>query len=200
MDRYGPQTALIVVDMQNDFVHPDGSLHIAGAEEAIARVNEEIHAARAAGSPVVYTQDWHPPDTPHFVEQGGTWPPHCVRNTWGARLHDDLDVPTDPVLVKKGTGMEDGYSGFTVYDLEAEADEPTELDRTLRDQGVERAVIVGVATDVCVRATALDAAKLGYDTEVVADATAAVEMEAGDGQRALEEMSGQGIRVAGVAA
>ncbi|MDZ7679152.1 MAG: isochorismatase family protein [Acidimicrobiales bacterium] len=199
MDHYGPHTALIVVDMQNDFVHPDGSLHVSGSMDAIHRVNAEIAAARAAGSPVVYTQDWHPPDTPHFVDQGGNWPPHCVRDTWGARLHDDLDVPPDPVVVKKGTGMEDGYSGFTVYDLEADADQPTELDRILRDQGIERTIVVGVATDVCVRATALDAAKLGYVTEVIPEATAAVDQEEGDGERALEEMADHGIAIVSAA-
>ena len=194
-DRYGPRTALVVVDMQNDFVHSDGSLHVARAPDAIGRVNEEIAAARAAGSPIVFTQDWHPPDTPHFVERGGTWPPHCVRGTWGARLHDSLDVPSDPLLVRKGTGYEDGYSGFTVWDLDSDAEAPTELDTLLRDRDVDRAVIVGVATDVCVRATALDALRLGYTTEVVADATAAVDLEPGDGDRALDEMDERGITV-----
>jgi nicotinamidase/pyrazinamidase len=199
-DRYGPGTALVVVDMQNDFVHPDGSLYVSGGTEVVATVNAEIAAARAAGSPVVYTQDWHPPDTPHFVERGGTWPPHCVRDTWGARLHDDLDHPDDALVVRKGTGLEDGYSGFTVHDLETDTDHPTELDRILRDRQITRAVVVGVATDVCVKATALDAARLGYDTRVVAEATAAVELEPGDRDRALAEMSEHGIAISPLAA
>jgi nicotinamidase/pyrazinamidase len=200
MDRYDPRTALIVVDMQNDFVHPDGSLFVSGGEATVPVVNAEIAAATAAGSPVVFTQDWHPPDTPHFVERGGTWPPHCVRDTWGAELHADLDVPSDPVIVRKGTGLEDGYSGFTVYDLATDSDQPTELDRILRGQGVERAVVVGVATDVCVKATALDAVRLGYATHVLADATAAVDLEAGDGVRALDEMAEHGVTVERAAA
>jgi nicotinamidase/pyrazinamidase len=195
MDRYGPRTALIVVDMQNDFVHPDGSLYVSGGSEVISRVNAEIAAARTAGSPVVYTQDWHPPDTPHFVERGGTWPPHCVRDTWGAELHADLDVPDEPLIVRKGTGLEDGYSGFTVLDLETDTDQPTELDGLLRDRGIERAVVVGVATDVCVKATAVDAARLGYLTEVVPDATAAVELQPGDRERALAEMADRGVTI-----
>jgi nicotinamidase/pyrazinamidase len=198
--RYGPGTALIVVDMQNDFVHPDGSLYVQGGAEVVEVVNAEIVTARREGSPIVYTQDWHPPDTPHFVDLGGTWPPHCVRDTWGAQLHDDLDVPDHPLVVRKGTGLEDGYSGFTVYDLETEADQPTELDQLLRDRNVTRAVVIGVATDVCVKATALDAARLGYETVVVADATAAVELEAGDADRALSEMTAHGIVLAPVAA
>lgn len=95
--------------------------------------------------------------------------------------------------------MEDGYSGFTVYDLEADADQPTELDRILRDQGIERTIVVGVATDVCVRATALDAAKLGYVTEVIPEATAAVDQEEGDGERSLEEMADHGIAIVSAA-
>lgn len=196
-DRYRADTALVVVDMQNDFVHPDGTLHVGGAPEALGRVNEEIAAAREVGCPVVFTQDWHPPDTPHFVERGGTWPPHCVRNTWGAELHADLDVDADPTIVRKGTGHEDGYSGFTVLDLAADTDVPTELDALLRERDVDRVVIVGVATDVCVRATALDAARLGYTTEVVADATAAVDLEPGDGARALDELADRGVAVSG---
>lgn len=200
MDRYGPRTALIVVDMQNDFVHPDGSLFVSGGPDVVPRVNAEIAAAIDSGSLVVYTQDWHPPDTPHFVERGGTWPPHCVRDTWGAELHQELVVPDDATVVRKGAGLEDGYSGFTVFDLEADADRPTELDTTLRDHQVEHTVIVGVATDVCVRATALDALRLGYRTEVVADATAAVDLEPGDGDRAVAELADAGIAVSGALA
>jgi nicotinamidase/pyrazinamidase len=200
MDRYGPRSALIVVDMQNDFVHPDGSLFVRGAPGAVAAVNAEIAAAVDAGALVVYTQDWHPADTPHFVERGGTWPPHCVRDTWGAELHADLDVVDDAIVVKKGTGLEDGYSGFTVLDLSSDADLPTELDAILREHRIEHAVVVGVATDVCVRATALDAERLGYTTEVVADATAAVDLEPGDGDRALAELAEAGVAVHGTLA
>lgn len=193
---YGPDVALVVVDMQNDFAHPDGSLYVTGGDVAVAKVNEQIRQAREAGSLVVYTQDWHPADTPHFADFGGTWPAHCVRDTWGAELHAALDVPDDALVVRKGTGQADGYSGFTVRDLEADVDVRTELDPMLREHGIRRVVVVGIATDVCVRATVLDAVELGYDTVVVADATAAVDLEEGDGERAIAEMAAAGAAVA----
>lgn len=195
--RYGPDAALIVVDIQNDFVHPEGTLFVQGGPAAVPRANAEIDAAVEAGALVVYTQDWHPPDTPHFVERGGTWPPHCVRDTWGAELHDDLRLVDDAEVIKKGTGHEDGYSGFTVRDLERNTVVPTELDAILRRHGIERVTVVGVATDVCVKATALDAIELGYTTDVIAAATAAVNLEPDDGDRALTEMAEAGVNVVG---
>lgn len=194
---YGPDSALIVVDVQNDFVHRDGTLFVEGGPAAIPEVNAEIDAAVAAGALVVYTQDWHPPDTPHFAERGGTWPPHCVRDTWGAELHDDLRVVEGAPVVKKGTGYEDGYSGFTVRDLASDAPVPTELDDILRGRDVGRVTVVGVATDVCVKATALDAVELGYPTRVVAPATAAVNLQPDDGDDALAELAEAGVEVVG---
>lgn len=192
---YGPADALVVVDMQNDFAHPDGSLYVHGGDVTVAKVNAQVQAARDAGALVVYTQDWHPPDTPHFAERGGTWPVHCVRDTWGAELHAALDVPDDAVTVRKGTGEADGYSGFTVRDLTTDADVRTDLDPMLRARGTERVVVVGIATDVCVKATVLDAVELGYRTVVLPDATAAVEREPGDGERAVAEMAAAGAVV-----
>src|SRR6478735_541982 len=98
------QTALIVVDVQNDFADPGGSLYVEGGDGIIPAINERIAQARTSGALVAYTQDWHPPETPHFVPWGGTWPVHCVRDTWGAALHPDLDV--DGPVVRKGTGGE----------------------------------------------------------------------------------------------
>ncbi|MBK5224719.1 MAG: isochorismatase family protein [Acidimicrobiia bacterium] len=193
--EYGRTDALVVVDMQNDFAHPDGSLYVVGGDAVVSLVNEQIQAAREAGAFVAYTQDWHPPETPHFVTDGGTWPVHCVRDTWGAELHDGLDVPEAVAPVRKGTGQADGYSGFTVLDLATDTSEPTELDSLLRERGVERVVVVGIATDVCVKATALDAVDLGYDTVVIAHATAAVDLAEGDGDRALAEMVSDGATV-----
>ena len=192
---YGPGDALVVVDVQNDFAHPDGSLFVQGGDAVVARVNDEVDAAHDADAVVVYTQDWHPPDTPHFADRGGTWPVHCVRDTWGAELHADLHVVDGAPVVHKGTGDEDGYSGFTVRDLASDTDVRTELDPILREAGVERVVVVGIATDVCVKATVLDAVELGYDTTVLADATAAVDLEEGDRDRALAEMAAAGATV-----
>ena len=116
---------------------------------------------------MAYTQDWHPEHTPHFAQDGGIWPVHCVGDSWGAQLHDDLTALDGAPRVRKGVGGEDGYSGFTVHDVERDEDAPTELEGLLRDRGVERVVVVGLATDYCVRDTALDAARLGFETTVL---------------------------------
>ena len=192
--RYDASTALLVVDVQNDFADPDGSLHVRDAESVIDVANAEIEAARAAGALIVYTQDWHPPDTPHFAKDGGTWPVHCVGGTWGAELHPRLVV--DGERVRKGTGGEDGYSGFPVADPVSGETSPTGLDDLLRERSVRRIVILGLATDYCVRETALDATALGYEATVVADGVRPVELEPGDGQRAIDEMTAAGVALA----
>jgi nicotinamidase/pyrazinamidase len=191
---YDDETALVVVDVQNDFADPAGSLSVAGAEKVIEAVNAEIAAARAAGSPVVYTQDWHPPHTPHFVAEGGPWPPHCVAGTWGAELHPRLAV--NGPAVRKATGQEDGYSGFTMRHVPSGRELPTGLDHVLRERGVRRVVIAGLALDYCVKETALDAVELGYETIVVRSATAPVEVHAGDGARAEAELTAAGVELA----
>ena len=112
MAEYDGRTALLVVDIQNDFADPKGSLYVTGGEDVVSVANEEIEAALGAGALVVYTQDWHPDATPHFKKDGGIWPVHCVKGSWGAEFHPDLHVKGE--IVQKGTGGEDGYSGFTV--------------------------------------------------------------------------------------
>jgi nicotinamidase/pyrazinamidase len=193
--RYDASTALLVVDVQNDFADPDGSLYVRDAESVIDVANVEIDAARSAGAMVVYTQDWHPPDTPHFAKDGGIWPVHCVRGSWGAALHPRLTVVNDE-RVRVGVGGEDGYSAFTVADPVTRDTEPTALDSMLRERGVERVVVLGLATDYCVRATALDAVALGYDATLVVDGARPVELEPGDGQRAIDEMGAAGVTLA----
>lgn len=193
MTRFDAQTALLVVDLQNDFADPAGSLAVPGAERVIAAVNELIDAAQRAGALIVYTQDWHPRRTPHFETDGGLWPVHCVAETWGARLHPDLRADAGPI-VRKGVGGEDGYSGFTMRDADG-GEQPTELAALLREQGVERAVVVGLATDYCVKATALDAVALGFETTVVERAVAAVNLEPGDGAAALSELAAAGATI-----
>ena len=130
-EAYDPATALLVVDVQNDFADPAGGLAVAGGEEILPVLNDEIAAARAAGAFVAYTQDWHPPTTPHFAKDGGMWPVHCVGGTWGAELHPALIADAGP-SVRKGTNGEDGYSGFTMRDPLTGATVPTELDGLLR--------------------------------------------------------------------
>jgi nicotinamidase/pyrazinamidase len=186
-------TALVVVDVQNDFADPAGSLAVRGAAAVVPAANAAAAAVRSAGGLVAYTADWHPAHTPHFVQDGGVWPVHCVGGSWGAAFHPDLAV--DGPVVHKGTAGEDGYSGFTTRDPESGATTPTELAPLLRASGIDRVVVCGLATDYCVKATALDAVELGFETAVLVQAIGAVDLEAGDGQRALDEMSGAGVEL-----
>jgi nicotinamidase/pyrazinamidase len=195
MVAYDGTTALLVVDVQNDFADPAGSLFVGGAEDVVNAVNREVEQAAAAGALVVYTQDWHPESTPHFEKDGGVWPVHCVGDTWGAELHPGLRVEEDGEIVRKGTGGEDGYSAFSLRDPESGEVSATGLDDVLRRRGTERVVIVGLATDYCVKETALDAASRSLRPTVVRDAIAAVDLEPGDGERALSEMSQAGVDV-----
>jgi nicotinamidase/pyrazinamidase len=181
---------LIVVDMQNDFADPKGSLFVQGAADVIPMVNSEARLASEAGAFVVYTQDWHPESTPHFAKDGGVWPAHCVAGTWGAEFHPDLSVVGPSV--RKGVNGEDGYSGFTMKDPTTGETKPTELEGMLRERGVDSTVVVGLATDYCVSATAVDAASLGFETEVLRDAIAAVNLSPGDEERAIGRMSAAG--------
>jgi nicotinamidase/pyrazinamidase len=190
---YGSHVALIVVDVQNDFAHPEGSLFVTTAPRIIDAVNEAARSATSTDALVVRTQDWHPASTPHFHKDGGIWPVHCVRDTWGASFDDRLEA-TGPV-VRKGTGGEDGYSGFTVRDPESGAEEPTGLHEILREGGITDVVICGLATDYCVKETALDAVRLGYRTTLLADAIGAVDIRAGDGARAIAAMYAAGVAV-----
>lgn len=191
--HYGPDAAIVVVDVQNDFADPAGNLYVGGGEEVVPIINEEIARARSAGATVAYTQDWHPPVTPHFQKDGGVWPVHCVQGTWGAELHPGLTV-AGPV-VKKGARGEDGYSGFGVRDPVTGEEHRTELASMLEQAGIRRVVVVGLAGDVCVAATAMDAAQLGFETTVLKPATRAVEREPGDEERAFEQMRAAGIAV-----
>lgn len=192
MIEYDRATSLVVVDLQNDFADPAGSLSVAGAEGVVLRINDEIQRAVAAGAPVIFTQDWHPTSTPHFAKDGGIWPVHCVADSWGAKLHSAL-VVAGPI-VRKGSHGEDGYSGFSMRDAAGD-EHPTGLEAVLRERAVGRVVICGLATDYCVRATALDAVRLGFETIVLTDAVAAVDLVPGDGGRALAEMSAAGARL-----
>ena len=193
--RYDPTTALIVVDVQNDFADPAGGLSVAGGDRIMAALNREIERATAAGSLIVATQDWHPEHTPHFARDGGTWPVHCVAGTWGAELHPALMLPGQAPHIRKGANGEDGYSGFTMRDAVSGAAIPTPLEALLRAAGVESVAVLGLATDYCVKATALDAVRLGFRATVLTDAIAAVDLEPGDGERALAELEAAGVEL-----
>jgi nicotinamidase/pyrazinamidase len=193
MLRYRPGVALLVVDVQNDFADPAGSLSVRGGADVVPIINGQVSLAHNHGALVAYTQDWHPEHTPHFAKDGGPWPDHCVQDTWGAALHPELVVPDDAPIVRKGTSGEDGYSGFTMRDPVTGEDIPTPLEAVLHDAAVSDVVVTGLATDYCVKATALDAVRLGFTTTVLVDAVAAVDLAPGDGERALAEMQDAGV-------
>jgi nicotinamidase/pyrazinamidase len=168
---------LIVVDVQNDFC-PGGALAVPDGDavvEPINRLMEDIPFT-------VATRDWHPRDHGSFREQGGPWPPHCVQDTGGAQLHPKLHTSEIDAVVDKGQGREDeGYSGF----------EGTELERLLRDRDVDRVHVTGLALDYCVRATALDARRAGFDVVLHRDGVRAI----GDGEGTLTELRAAGVEV-----
>jgi nicotinamidase/pyrazinamidase len=176
--------ALVIVDYQNDF-NPGGALAVPGGDE----IAEHINALAASGgyALVVATRDWHPPDHGSFTEQGGRWPVHCVAGTAGAELSSALDTAHVDVVLDKGTDREtEGYSGF----------EGTELSALLREHRIERITVVGLATDYCVKNTAIDALKEGFGVNVDHVAVRGVEVEEGDSERALAEMRAAGAAIA----
>jgi nicotinamidase/pyrazinamidase len=177
-----PRT-LIIVDFQNDFT-PGGALAVRDGDAIAGRVDE---LARSGDFDlVVATRDWHPPDHGSFAAQGGPWPVHCVQGTDGAELHPGLDRALVDVVVDKGQdpGTE-GYSGF----------EGTRLDELLRERGIDDVTVVGLATDYCVKNTALDALRAGFPVTVDATAARPVDVQPGDGERALDEIRAAGGRV-----
>ena len=194
MLRYDPATALIVVDVQNDFADPAGSLSVREGHLIVPVVNAEISKAVAGGTSVLYTQDWHPEHTPHFAQDGGIWPVHCVQGSWGSAFHPDLDVESGQV-VHKGVDGRDGYSAFSVRDPESGEVDDTVLHEMLQEDGTERLVICGLATDYCVLETVLDARMRGYPVQVIGSGTRPVDREPGDGERALARMRDAGADV-----
>jgi nicotinamidase/pyrazinamidase len=186
MPSYDATTALLVVDVQNDFADPNGALYVKTGEHVVPLINSEIARALAAGARVFYTQDWHPESTPHFAKDGGTWPVHCVMDTWGAELHPELTVG-GPV-VRKGSNGEDGYSGFSMRDPVTGQTISTPLGDMLGEAGITRLVVCGLATDYCVKATVIDGRERGYPVTVLGNAIRPVELNVGDGDRAIESM------------
>jgi len=173
--------ALIVVDVQNDFC-PGGALAVAGGDGVIEPINRLAEQA----SLVVATRDWHPANHLSFEAQGGPWPVHCVRDTSGAQLHPKLDSNRIDAIVDAGREPEhEGYSGF----------EHTQLEQLLRDHGVDTVHVAGLALDYCVKETALDARRAGFDVVLHRDATRAINVSEGDDERALEELRAAGVRV-----
>jgi nicotinamidase/pyrazinamidase len=177
--------ALIIVDFQNDFTPPGGALAVPGGDQIADRIN--ALAASGDFDLVVATRDWHPRDHGSFEPQGGPWPVHCVQGTPGAELHADLDADRIDLVVDKGQDPDtESYSGF----------EATGLAERLREHAVDELVVVGLATDYCVKNTALDAVREGFEVSVDPTAVRGVEVEPGDSERALDELRAAGATVA----
>jgi nicotinamidase/pyrazinamidase len=180
----GVGESLLVIDFQNDFTPPSGALAVPGGDEIAGRINELAQPGRF--DLIVATRDWHPPDHGSFVEQGGPWPPHCVQGTEGAELHPALDRDLIDVVVDKGQDPKtEGYSGF----------EATDLEHLLLEHRVDKVTVVGLATDYCVKNTAVDALRAGFAVEVDPTAVRAVNVQPGDDQRALDEMRAAGATI-----
>ena len=183
--------ALIVVEMHHDFGDPSGSLYVRGAEDIIAPIAQAIADTRSAGGYVIYTQDWHPEQTPHFADFGGLWPVHCVIESAGADLLPG--IPVDGPVVRKGSGPEDGYSGFSVLHLPTGQNRETELSALLDENGIMAVTIVGLAGDWCVKSTAIDGIRLGYRVTVPLALTRFVELNPGDTDQAITQMRDAGV-------
>lgn len=176
--------ALIVVDVQNDFC-PGGALAVAEGDQVVAPLNKLIAEFLERGEPVFKSRDWHPAKTRHFANEGGTWPVHCVQNTRGAEFHPELIDDMHIRIVSKGLGDTDCYSAF----------DETDLALQLRRLGVEEVWVGGLATDYCVKSTVLDALKEGFRVKALENAMRAVEVNPGDGARAIAEMRAAGAEI-----
>jgi nicotinamidase/pyrazinamidase len=182
---------LLLVDPQNDFC-PGGALGVADGDAVIPVLNAWATAAHSAGVPIFVSRDWHPPRTTHFKLFGGVWPAHCVMGTHGADFHPDLRLPADAVIVSKGTGeTEDAYSAFQAHDASG-----TPLATLLEHEGVHHLYVAGLATDYCVKSSALDALQQDIRVTLVPDGIRAVNLQPTDGDQALAEMRAHGAQLA----
>lgn len=181
----GPGDALLIVDVQNDFM-PGGALGVTDGDEIVPLVNHLVRQFHAARLPIIFSRDWHPEAHCSFVEQGGPWPPHCVQGSSGAQFCPAVHVPEDAIVVSKATDVEEeAYSAF----------QGTGLDVLLDQKGVSRLLIVGLATDYCVLASARDALERGLEIVVLEEGVRAVNVRPDDGQRALQELRKSGAQI-----
>jgi len=176
--------ALIIVDVQRDFCS-GGALPVPDGEKIIPTLNKYIEKFSKAGALIVATRDWHPPNHMSFKDYGGIWPSHCVQGTLGAEFHPDLRLPREVKVVSKATSADkEAYSGF----------DGTNLEKELKDAGIKRVFVGGLATDYCVKSTVLDALRLGFETFLLVDAIKGVDVNPGDSERAIEEMIRRGAK------
>jgi nicotinamidase/pyrazinamidase len=176
-------TALVVVDVQNDFC-PGGALPVKDGDRVIPILNKYIERFRESKAPIIFTRDWHPTDHNSFKDQGGPWPPHCIQNTDGAKFHPGLLVPPEGEIVSKADKQDEAYSFF----------QGTDMTQKLRDRGIKRLLVGGLATDYCVRETVLDGLKYRFEVLYLDDASRGVNVKPGDAERAIQQMIAKGAR------
>jgi nicotinamidase/pyrazinamidase len=175
--------ALLVVDVQRDFC-PGGAVAVEDGDMVVPRLNMVIGAFTNASLPIFFTRDWHPPNHMSFKGQGGTWPPHCVKETPGAEFHPKLEVPLGAVVVSKGTEADlEAYSGF----------QGTDLEKLIKETRVHEVFLGGLATDYCVKETALDALDAGLKVKVLEDCIRGVNLRGNDSELALREVVARGV-------
>jgi len=185
------KNALIVVDVQNDFC-PGGALPVTEGDQVVSPLNRYIAKFEQAGSPIFATRDWHPVKTSHFNTSGGPWPPHCIQGSPGAEFHPALKLPSETVIVSAGMGPdEDGYSGFLGRDANG-----NKLVDLLRQRGVQRIFVGGLATDYCVKHTVLDGLKEDFKVVLLTDSVRGVNLQPDDSARAIKEMLNAGAEMA----
>ncbi|MGD0688356.1 MAG: nicotinamidase [Candidatus Bathyarchaeia archaeon] len=177
------QTALVVVDIQNDFC-PGGALPVKDGDKVVPVLNKYIERFRKAGAPILFTRDWHPPDHSSFKAQGGPWPPHCVQNSEGAKFHPDLHIPPEGEVLSKADKKDEAYSFF----------KGTDLAQKLKERGIKRLLVGGLATDYCVKETVSDGLKYGFEVFHLDDASKGVNVNPDDSERALQEMVAKGAK------
>ncbi len=182
----GKTDALIIVDVQNDFC-PGGALPVLEGDQVIPVLNDYIKIFKKANARIFATRDWHPPNHISFKAQGGPWPLHCVQSSEGAKFHPDLKLPSDTSIISKATdSLKEAYSGF----------DGTQLADTLKNQGVTKVFVGGLATDFCVKNTVLGARKIGFETVLLLDAIRGINIEPGDVRKAIAEMIKNGAEKA----
>jgi len=182
--KVGRKDALIIVDVQKDFC-PGGALPVPEGDKIIPNLNKYVEIFRKNGGKIYVTRDWHPENHISFKEYGGLWPKHCVQGTEGAEFHPNLKLPEDAVIISKGTDpLREAYSGF----------EGTDLKKKLKQEGIVRVFVGGLATEYCVKNTVLDAIKFGFETVLLMDAIKGIDLKPSDSRKAIDEMVKKGVK------
>ena len=185
MKKTMEKSALLIIDVQNDFC-PGGSLAVGGGDLIIPRLNSVARAFAKAKLPVFFSRDWHPPNHCSFRSQGGSWPPHCVMGTEGANFPPRLRLPTGASIINKATKPDvEAYSAF----------QGTGLEKKLRRRRVNEIYIGGLATDYCVKESAINALGVGFKVYVMKDCIKGVNLRKDDSDQALAAMKQNGARL-----